>query len=394
MANSPEPFSRLRVECPVCGSINEYADIRPLSYRDTGSDTDFHPLGRVWHNAAYQTYDPLWFFMATCAKCFYTRELNAEFKGWTQDATFKAYRQAAVRDRHLAASARQNGIVQFLGSHIDAAKHPKESAIIRLVLGIYDELTTDRTSSLNVGRYYLRTAWLFRSQGTPVETHSSPTAAVLKRLRAMVSCADHALRGYDRTMGDLTAVFETDVTSMVKDTTEAGLRDQPKVVLGEIAASIAALLRAHSELTDVCDRVELAVPADGSSGSAFHTFASFGQFLLKAKQLWNDVPVTEHEALVRACEHYRKAYETGSDIKEGVPQVQAAYLIGELSRRTGDFKTAEQYFDTVMKVGGRLANSGTQDASTVNRTRKLLELGRDQARLNQDAQAAVEREGH
>ena len=394
MTNSPEPFSISKVECPVCGCINEYADIRPLSYRDTGSDTDFCPLGRVWHNAAYQTYDPLWVFMATCGTCFYTRELNAEFKGWTQDATFKAYRQAGIRDKHLAAAARHNGMVQFLGSHIDAQKHPTESAIIKFVLGIYDELTTDRTSALNVGRYFLRTAWLFRSQGTPVETRSGATAALLKRLRAMVSDADHALRAYDRKVSDIKTVFENEVASMLEDAPEARLRDQPEGVVKEIAASIAALLRSHSELTDVCDRVELALPADASSGSAFHTFASFGQFLLKAKQLWHDVPATEQEALLRACEYYRKSYETSSDIKEGVPQVQAAYLIGELSRRTGDFETAERYFNTMMKVGGRLANSGIQNASTVNRTRKLLELGRDQARLNRDAQAAVGREGH
>jgi len=393
MTHTPEPFSISKVECPVCGCINEYADIRPMSYRDEGTDTDFMPLGRVWHNAAYQTCDPLWFFMATCVKCFYTRELNAEFKGWSQDATFRAYRQAVIREKHLAASARQNGMVPFLGSHIDAVKYPTESAIIKFVLGIYDELTTDHTSSLNVGRYFLRTAWLFRSQGTPVETRGGGTAALLKRLRATVSCADHALRGYDSTVGDLKTVFETDIASMLKDTTEAPLRDQPEVVLKEIAASIAALHRAHSELTEVCDRVELALPADGSSGSAFHTFASFGQFLLKAKQLWNEVPANEQEALVRAREYYRKSYETGSDIKEGVPQVQAAYLIGELARRTGDFETAERYFDAMLQVGGRLANSGTENASTVNRTRKLLELGRDQARLNKHERAALNREG-
>ena len=392
MAQSPEPFSISKVECPVCGSVNEYAEIRPMSYRDTGSDTDFYPLGRVWHNAVYQTYDPLWFFMATCAKCFYTRELNAEFKGCAQDATFKAYRQAAVRDKHRAVSASQNGIVQFLGSHIDVEKHPAESAIIKFVLGIYDELTTDRTSSLNVGRYFLRTAWLFRSQGTPVEARSG-TAASLKRLRAMVSEADHALRAYECKVSDLASVFERDVASMLENTTEARPRDQPEGVLKDISASIAALLRSHSELTDICNRAELASPVDGSSGSAFHTYASFEQFLLKAKQLWNDVPVTEQEALGCACEYYRKSYETGSDIKEGVPQVQAAYLIGELSRRTGDFEAAERYFSTMMKLGGRLANSATESAATVNRTRKLLELGREQARLNKDAQAAVYREG-
>ena len=394
MANSPEPFSHAKVECPVCGSVNEYEDIRPMSYRETGSDTDFCPLGRVWQNAAYQSRDPLWFFMATCAECFYTREINAEFRGWSQDATFKAYRQAAVRNKHRAAAAGQNGIVQFLGSHIAAEKHPIESAIIKFVLGIYTELTTDRTSSLNVGRYFLRTAWLFRSQGTPAETQGGARAAVSTRLRALASDAEQALRAYERKMGDLKTLFENDVTSMRENTTEVRLRDQRERVVKDISASIAALLRSHSELTDVCSRVELASPADASNGSTFHTFAGFGEFLLKAKQLWNLVPATEQEALLRACEYYRKSYETGSDIKEGVPQVQAAYLIGELSRRTGDFTTAEHYFNTMIKVGGRLATSSTENASTVNRTRKLLELGRDQARLNKGAQAAAGREGH
>lgn len=377
---SAEPFSIPKVECPVCACVNEYADIRPMSYRDTGTDTDFCPLGRVWHNPAYQAYDPLWFFMATCAKCFYTRELTLEFRGWARDATFRSYRQAAVREKHLAASAGQNGVVQFLGSHIDAKKYPAESAIIKFLLGIYDELTTDRTSSLNVGRYFLRTAWLFRSQATPVETQAGAAASPLTRLRAMVSDADHALRAYDHKIGGIRTVLEHDVAS-----TE---------VVKAISASIAALQRAHSELAGVCDRVELAVPADASGGTAFHTFASFEQFLLKAKQLWNEVPATEHEALLRACEYYKQAYETGSDIKEGVGQVQAAYLIAELSRRTGDFTTAEHYFNTMFKVGGRLASSGTENAATVNRTRKLLELGRDQARLNKDAQAGAGRDGH
>ena len=392
MANAQEPFSILKVECPVCGSINQYADIRPMSYRETGNDTDFCPLGRVWHNAAYQAYDPLWFFMASCAKCFYTRECTPEFTGWAKDATFKTYRQAGIREKHLAAAAAQNGIVQFLGSHIDAEKYPAESAIIKFVLGIYDELTTDRTSSLNVGRYFLRTAWLFRSQGTPVDTQGS-TAALLKRWRAMVADADHALRAYDHKVAGIKTMFASDVAPMLKDATEARVRDRSGEVVQEMSASIAALLRSHAELAAVCDGVELAVPAAASGGSAFHAFASFDQFLLKAKQLWNGVPVTEHEALLRACEYYKQAYETGSDVKEGVGQVQVAYLIAELSRRTGDFATADQYFNTMLKVGGQLASSRTENAATVNRTRKLLELGREQARLNKDAQAAVGRDG-
>jgi hypothetical protein len=391
VAPPPEPFTILKVECPVCGCINQYADIKPMAYRDTGSDTDFYPLGRVWQNPAYQSYDPLWFFMATCAKCFYTREWTPEFMGWAKDVNFKTYRQAAVRAKHLAAAAGQNGLVQFLGSHIDVEKYPAESAFIKFVLGIYDELTTDRTSSLNVGRYYLRTAWLFRSQATPADTHS-PTQARLKRLRVMISDADQALRAYEHRVAGIKTVVESDVAPMLEDTTDAPLRDRAVEVMQDVSASIAALLRSQAELADMCDRVELAVRAEASTGSAFHTFASFGQFLLKAKELWPDVPVTEHEALRRACDYYRHAYDAGSDIKEGVGQVQAAYLIGELSRRIGDFATAERYFNTMLKVGGRVASSPTSNAATVNRTRKLLELGKEQARLNKEAQAGVGRD--
>ncbi len=385
MANAQEPFSILKIECPVCGGINPHADIRPMSYRETGSDTDFCPLGRVWANAVYQAHDPLWYFMASCAKCFYTRELTPEFTGWAKDANFKTYRQPKIRDKHLAAAAAQNGIVQFLGSHIDAEKYPAESAIIKFLLGIYDELTTDRTSSLNMGRYFLRTAWLFRGQGAPVDTEGS-TGAPLKRVRAMISDADHALRAYDQKVTGIKTVFESDVAPTLKD------RDRSGEVAKEMSASIAALQRSHAELAAICDSVEQAVPGEASSGSAFHAFASIDQFLRKAKELWNDVPLTEHEALVRACECYKKAYETGSEVKEGVGQVQVAYLIAELSRRTGDFATAEQYFNTMLKVGGQLATSRTETPATVNRTRKLLELGREQARANRDAQAAAGRD--
>ncbi len=385
MANAQEPFSILKIECPVCGGINPHADIRPMSYRETGSDTDFCPLGRVWANAVYQAHDPLWYFMASCAKCFYTRELTPEFTGWAKDANFKTYRQPKIRDKHLAAAAAQNGIVQFLGSHIDAEKYPAESAIIKFLLGIYDELTTDRTSSLNMGRYFLRTAWLFRGQGAPVDTEGS-TGAPLKRVRAMISDADHALRAYDQKVTGIKTVFESDVAPTLKD------RDRSGEVAKEMSASIAALQRSHAELAAICDSVEQAVPGEASSGSAFHAFASIDQFLRKAKELWNDVPLTEHEALVRACECYKKAYETGSEVKEGVGQVQVAYLIAELSRRTGDFATAEQYFNTMLKVGGQLATSRTETPATVNRTRKLLELGREQARANRDAQDAAGRD--
>ena len=53
MTNAAEPFVTCRIECPVCGWVNQYSELRPFAYTEAGSDTDFQPLGRVWHNPSY-----------------------------------------------------------------------------------------------------------------------------------------------------------------------------------------------------------------------------------------------------------------------------------------------------------------------------------------------------
>jgi hypothetical protein len=386
MTNSQDPFFPSKVECPVCGSINEYMNIRPASYRETNTDTDFFPSARVWRNAAYQKYDPLYFFMATCEKCFYTREFNAEFKGWERDAAF-AHRRDVIQQKHRAALAEPNGVVPFLGRHLDQEKHPIESAIIKFILGIYDELLTEPPSSLKLGRYFLRTAWLFRSQGSQGQALAGETATVLERLRSVVSDANSALRAYEHKVNDLRSVVGTGLTSILKDKAP-DLLDEQTQVMSEVAASLPPLLQAQLKLAEISDRAEQALRADDSQGKSFYTFASFREFLIKAKQLWNNVPTTENEALSEACEYYKKAYDRGVEIGDGVAQVQAAYLIAELSRRIGDFTGAERYFNVLMRVGWQVVNAGSGNAATVNRTRKLLEMGREQARLNKEAQAA------
>jgi hypothetical protein len=383
--NSEEPFIPSRIECPVCGSINEYTNIKPASYRETTVDSDFYPSARLWRNPAFQRYDPLYFFMATCEKCFYTREFNAEFKGWEKDVPFKAHRRDAIQQKHRAALAAPDGVIPFLGRHLDQAKYPHESAIIKFLLGIYDELLTER-SSLNLGRYYLRTAWLFRSQKAQGQAPAGETATVLAKLRSVIADANSALRAYEHKVDALRSAAGTGFTSMLQDKAP-DLLDRQNQVMSELAASLPALRQAQLKLAQIADTAEEALGAGQPQGESFHTFASFRAFLLKAKQLWNDAPTTENEALSAAREYYKQGYETGGEIKGGVAQVQAAYLIGELSRRTGDLDTAERYFGVMMKVGWQVLNGGG-DVAAVNRTRKLLEMGREQAQMTKEAQAA------
>ena len=43
-------------------------------------------------------------------------------------------------------------------------------------------------------------------------------------------------------------------------------------------------------------------------------------------------------------EYYKKAFADGRNISPGNQQIQASYLIAELSRRIGDYDEAKQYF--------------------------------------------------
>src|SRR5512136_1351997 len=95
------PLFLTRVECPVCGTVNEYETIRVGAYTEGERETDFSPSFIKWRNPKYQKYHPLLFFAATCTQCHYTREFNAKFKEWSKDNHFRAYRLKVIKERHI-----------------------------------------------------------------------------------------------------------------------------------------------------------------------------------------------------------------------------------------------------------------------------------------------------
>ena len=68
MANE-SPFLIIKIECPVCQTINEFEQIKVGAYTEDGRDTDFCPKDITWRLSKYQAYNPLAFFTATCSNC-------------------------------------------------------------------------------------------------------------------------------------------------------------------------------------------------------------------------------------------------------------------------------------------------------------------------------------
>ena len=125
--------------------------------------------------------------------------------------------------------------------------------------------------------------------------------------------------------------------------------------------------------------------APDSAPAGFAGFASFDDFLIEIRKTWDGIVTSEHEALIRAVKYYREAYIEGRDIAPGNQQIQASYLIAELSRRVGDFDAAREYFNSTIKHGQDFIYRNRQDNSRTALARKILELAIEQGKTNMEA---------
>ena len=384
MNKTQDPLFFSEVPCPVCKTANKYENIRTGSYSETGRDTDFMPTGRTWLNQAYQKYDPLLFFMATCSKCFYTRELNKEYKSWQNDTSFKTYRLKSIQQKHLSDLSDKKGIVQFLGKHLNQNKYPFETAVIKFLLGIYDLKLLERPSNLDIGRYFLRIGWLFRGKGAHDGSGGSGMSGFFQQLRGAAQVANQMLPGYDDKVSNLKKLISNDFSQAFSDIPEAEQhKQQMEQILNDISGSLEPIVKANQKLLEAFNSAEKALTGNVSNPEdKFFEYAGFQSFLSEANTKWNEVPMNEKDALRKAAEYYKKAYETSGEISQGIQQVQAAYLIAELTRRIGERDESNQFFNQTIKMGRDIVMGKKADNSTINYTQKLLEMAMEQARLN------------
>ncbi|MCD6162459.1 MAG: DUF2225 domain-containing protein [candidate division Zixibacteria bacterium] len=385
MSKDQEPFFYSTIECPVCKTKNKFENIRAGSYTESGKDTDFCPTGRVWQDPLYQAHDPLMYFMATCKECFYTREFNNSFKKWQNDTSFKTYRLQTIKEKHLKNYSVAGGVIQLLGLHIDTAKYPFESSVNKFLLGIYDELLVSRPSYLDIGRFFLRIAWLFRGNKDKAGSQTNAAVGLFAKLRGSAGQASKTLPDFADKVQGLKELLDNDFTMKFEDVPEADeYKKRIEKIISEITDSLNPLKQAGDKLMDIFNDAEKALMKGqvSTSEQSFFEYPGYFDFLSEVKKGWDEVPFSENDALIKANEYYQKSYESGGQISNGLQQIQAAYLIGELSRRTKNHKNAAQYFNQMVRMGRELVMGKKGDASTLNFAKKLLEMGMDQARLN------------
>jgi hypothetical protein len=388
--SNESPLFLTKVECPVCKTINEFETIKVGAYVEEDHDTDFCPKGRRWHNAKYAIYNPLLFFMATCENCFYTREFNQAFRDWKNDSAFRTYRQKSVQSRHLEALAVDGSILKMLGQTRDPQGNPFGTAVVKFLLGIYDELLSEHPHKLDVGRFYLRIAWLYREhlgESNISTSQSVHFAHDIEKAFTKLKQARDTLATNVSYVSDLVATaFKGREGAMEQSAEFLSVGETLKTNLARIAeqeAALAATIAQMGRTVEDNSRVLHRRPESGQQGTiGFGGYPSFEDFLRQVKTRWEFAPLSEHDAMLYAIEFYKSALEDGHEIQQGNQQIQATYLIAELSRRVARNVEAKLYFNNTIKAGQQFIFDNRGDQTRTALAKKITELALAQGRIN------------
>lgn len=378
------PIALSRLTCPVCHTVNEFETVRPGSYVEEGTDTDFRPLSRRWANPRYQSVNPLLYFMATCTTCFYTREFNRAFRESTLESDLTPECLKQVRLNHLAAVADQSGVVRRLGNSLWSESFPLQTAISKLILGIVNEKLLPSPSNYDLARWYLRVAWLFRE----IHPHggadlTSPSAQCRRDLERSLSELSEDMARLRTRMREVTQFLETHSHAAQKHPEDYQGPMQCRQTLQQLAEQAAAMEKALAAM-----RQSMAAPSDQFLGGdvsttreTFGEFASYTEFLRSLKLDCPDIPINEDEALARARSHYKQAFEAQGGIDRGHGAMLTAYLIGELSRRLACFDDAERYLDMARVAANVAIKENGHDKPRSALARHLAMLAEKQSQL-------------
>jgi uncharacterized protein (DUF2225 family) len=384
---SDSPFFLVKVECPICKTINEFETVKVGAYSEGERDSDFCPSSITWRYPKYQAYNPLAFFTVACSNCYYTREFTNKFKEWKKDSTFRTYRLKPIKEKHLELLATSDSIIKKMGDAIDLGNYPNESAVIKLHLAIMDESLNEHASQLDMGRFYLRIGWVFRYLGVSEPPHLLLARGLVQEVEKKFERVKNSLAGANDSLNEFGSFVAEQSSSSDLSTDLQSLllpyREKFETAASDISTHLDSCNDAAGKLRNLIGEYRTAaLGRNDGSGGGFGSNASFIDFLSDLSTQWEGITCSENEALELAIKHYTKAFTTGKDIADGNPQIQASYLIAELSRRVGDYDGAKQYFNTTIKLGQEFIFKNRRDQSRTALARKILELAIEQGRTN------------
>ncbi len=159
-----DPFLRRQVTCPICENAVEQIGLKTNLFRAQHKDVDRRPYGYRWEQENLAKFHPPFFYVWHCPKCYFSAG-RKYYEDPLKDCflTLRKFKETIETKYKTDPAAKK--IINKLTEGIAADNFCFKQAFQLHLLAIYwAELFPElaKRDAMNLARYYLRVAWLFR----------------------------------------------------------------------------------------------------------------------------------------------------------------------------------------------------------------------------------------
>jgi len=177
---SQNPFLRANVTCPICGMEHEQTKLKSHLFIEQGRDIDLKPLTILRKKKGLGHIHPAVFFMWHCPHCHFTAA-RSEYEDPLKDSVVRPekLKKAIVLAYKNDPSIHQ--VFDLLSPEKYDENMTHYNAVQLYLLAIYQMQLVDdfvNKEPINIGRYSLRLAWLYRDIESSEKLKKNHTAEI------------------------------------------------------------------------------------------------------------------------------------------------------------------------------------------------------------------------
>ncbi|MDD2236626.1 MAG: DUF2225 domain-containing protein [Kiritimatiellae bacterium] len=195
-----DPFLRRQVTCPICEHAVEQLGLKTNLFRAEHKDVDRRPYSYRWKQENLAKFHPPFFYVWYCPKCYFAAG-RKYYEEPLKDCylTMRKFKETIQNKYKTDPTAKK--IINKLTAGVAPDKFCFKQAFQLHLLAIYwAELFPElsKRDAMNLARYYLRIAWLFRDLNENEEANAAEGKAIqdffadLKTVWPEVSDSDDA----------------------------------------------------------------------------------------------------------------------------------------------------------------------------------------------------------
>lgn len=175
-----DPFLKRQVPCPICEHVIEQRGLKTNLFRPEFKDVDLRPYNYRWEQENLAEFHPPFFYIWYCPKCYFAagrKYYEDPLKGCF--LPMRKFKEIILNKYRSDAAAKK--IINKLTDGVSPESFSFKQAFQLHLLAIYWlELFPEFTKrdAMNLARYYMRVAWLFRDLSENTNANQSEGPAI------------------------------------------------------------------------------------------------------------------------------------------------------------------------------------------------------------------------